>query len=328
MKLILFKSYCVFVFITLAIIAATSYKNEIPACDLCSCGGFGGSTAAVSPVYAESPKKNTFTLGYLLEYQDWKTVDVSKAHALHEEGRDAHDRKNDISNNIFLGYGITDALSISFKIPYVERRFKEVHEEAFLGANEKSTGLGDSILLGKYKIYDRAFGLAGIFGLKLPTGNTDERNMAGEKFEPELQPGTGSLDYILGISANKRINHLVILDGTVLYNLKTKGVQEYQFGDIVRVTMGSTFNVIDKDKKPTLNLVSEVISQFANKDEQNGETIRDTGGTTIFIAPGISSQLTKNLKIALSAPVPVYQALGGIHQEQDFNIIFGMSYSF
>lgn len=325
MKPPLLKYHFIIIFMSLTI--TTVCKNNAFACDLCSLSGFGGTTAAVNPVYAESPKKNKFTLGYILEYQDWKAVDVIKAHELHEEGRDAHDRKNDISNSIFLGYGITDALSISLQVPYVERRSKEVHEEAFLGANEKSTGLGDSILLGKYKIYNKQFGLAGIFGLKLPTGYTDEKNMAGERFEPELQPGTGSLDYILGVSANKKINHLIILDGTVLYHLKTGGDQDYEFGDIIRTTAGATFNVIDRDKKPTLNLLSEVISQFANKDEQERKTIRDSGGTTIFIAPGISSQLTEQLKTSLSVPVPVFQALGGVHQELDFSVLFSMSYS-
>ena len=110
----------------------------------------------------------------------------------------------------------------AFRCRMLRRRSREVHEEEFLGDGQNSTGLGDSIFLGKYKFYDKQFGLAGIFGLKLPTGNTNERNMAGERFEPELQPGTGSLDYMAGISANKKINHLIILDGTVLYHLKTK----------------------------------------------------------------------------------------------------------
>ncbi|MDO8142060.1 MAG: transporter [Candidatus Brocadiales bacterium] len=317
-------------YITIFIIwmIATVCKNNAYACDLCSLGGFGGTTGAVNPISAESPKKNKYTLGYILEYQDWEAVSIRKAHELHEEGRDAHARKNDISNSVFFGYGITDALSVSLQVPYVERRFKEVHEEEFLGDNEKATGLGDSILLGKYKFYDKQFGLAGIFGLKLPTGTTDERNKAGEKYEPELQPGVGSLDYLFGISANKKINHLIVVDGTVLYHLKTEGDQNYEFGDIVRVTTGATFNVIDGNKKPTLNFLSEVISQFANKDVQDGETIRDSGGTTIFFAPGVSSYLTEQLKTTLSVPVPVYQGLGGEHQELDFNVLFSMSYSF
>ena len=326
MKSNCFIRFCVVACISL--IFFTINQDGIYACDLCSLGGFGGTTGAINPISAESPKKNKYTLGYILEYQDWEAVSITKAHELHEEGRDAHARKNDISNSIFLGYGITDTLSISLQVPYVERSSREVHEEAFLGEKQNSTGLGDSILLGKYKFYDKQFGLAGIFGLKLPTGNTNERNMAGERFEPELQPGTGSLDYMAGISANKKINHLIILDGTVLYHLKTKGDQDYEFGDIIRTTAGATFHVIDRDKKPTLNLLSEVITQFANKDEQDGKTIRDSGGTTIFFAPGISSHVTEQLKTTLSVPVPIFQALGGEHQELDFNVLFSMSYSF
>ena len=203
-----FKYVCVVACVSLIIF--TMNQDGVYSCDLCSLGGFGGTTGAVNPISAESPKRNKYTLGYILEYQDWEAVNISKAHELHEEGRDAHARKNDISNSIFFGYGITDTLSISLQVPYVERRSREVHEEEFLGEKQNSTGLGDSILLGKYKFYDKQFGLAGIFGLKLPTGNTNERNMAGERFEPELQPGTGSLDYMAGISANKKINHLII----------------------------------------------------------------------------------------------------------------------
>ena len=326
MKSNYFIHFCVVACISL--IFFTINQDGIHACDLCSLGGFGGTTGAVNPIAAESPKKNKYTLGYILEYQDWEAVNISKAHELHEEGRDAHARKNDVSNSIFFGYGITDTLSISLQVPYGERRSREVHEEEFLGDGQNSTGLGDSILLGKYKFYDKQFGLAGIFGLKLPTGNTNERNKAGERFEPELQTGTGSLDYMAGISANKKINHLIILDGTVLYHLKTKGDQDYEFGDIIRTTAGATFHVIDRDKKPTLNLLSEVITQFVNKDEQDNKTIRDSGGTTIFFAPGISSHVTEQLKTTLSVPVPVFQALGGEHQELDFNVLFSMSYSF
>ena len=94
---------------------------------------------------------------------------------------------------------------------------------------------------------------------------------------------------MLGISANKKFNHLIILDGSILYHIKTDGDQDYEFGDIIRATIGATINVIDKEKKPTLNLLSEVISQFANKDEREGETVRDSGGTTIFLPPDFLS---------------------------------------
>ncbi|MEK7700174.1 MAG: transporter [Planctomycetota bacterium] len=325
MKIFSIRYRIAYVVVWIAMFALSSV-NRVDACDLCTLGGFGGTTGAINPTAAEAPAKNKFTLGYMLEYQDWESVDIHKAHELHEEGRDAHARKNDITNSVFLGYGITDAFSISLQTPYVERRSREVHDHELLGNNQTATGLGDAILLGKYKFYDKQFGLAGIFGFKLPTGTTNERNESGEKYEPELQPGTGSLDYIVGLAANKRINHWLILDSNCLYILKTEGEQDYEFGDMVRATIGATFHVISEEKKPTFNFISEMISQFANKDEHAGETVYDSGGTTLFFAPGISSQLTEQLKATLSAPIPFYQALGGQHQELDFNILFSISY--
>lgn len=325
MKIFSVKYRIAYVVVWMAMFALSSV-NRVDACDLCTLGGFGGTTGAINPTAAEAPAKNKFTLGYMLEYQDWESVDVHKAHALHEEGRDAHARQNDIANSVFVGYGITDALSISLQIPYVARHAEEVDNHEFLGEDQTSTGLGDAILLGKYKFYDKHFGLAGIFGFKLPTGCTSERNELGEKFEPELQPGTGSLDYIFGLSANKRINDWLLLDSSCLYHLRTEGMQDYDFGDMVRATVSATFNVISGEDKPTFNFITEMISQFANKDEHAGETVYDSGGTTLFFSPGISSQLTEQLKATLSAPIPFYQALGGQHQELDFSILFSISY--
>ena len=77
-----FKHLCVVACVSL--IFFTINQDGIYSCDLCSLGGFGGTTGAVNPIAAESPKKNKYTLGYILEYQDWETVNISKAHELHE----------------------------------------------------------------------------------------------------------------------------------------------------------------------------------------------------------------------------------------------------
>ena len=73
---------CSIVIFTIWMVVLIS-KNTAFACDLCSLGGFGGTTGAVNPIAAESPKKNKYTLGYILEYQDLEAVSVTKAHELH-----------------------------------------------------------------------------------------------------------------------------------------------------------------------------------------------------------------------------------------------------
>ena len=68
MKPTVLKHHYIIIFVIWMI--TTVCKNNAFACDLCSLGGFGGTTGAVNPISAESPKKNKYTLGYILEYQD------------------------------------------------------------------------------------------------------------------------------------------------------------------------------------------------------------------------------------------------------------------
>ena len=67
---------------------------------------------------------------------------------------------------------------------------------------------------------------------------------------------------------------------------------------------------------------------FLTGTNRKEKKIFDTRGTTIFFAQRISSQVTKQLKVSLSTPVLVYQALGGEHQNLDYSAFFSMSYSF
>ena len=284
MKRFLLEKYRIICMVVWVVMLALSYEGQAIACDLCTLGGFGEQRALSTQRLLKLRLRISLPWVICLSTRTGNRLIFIKRMRYMRKGVTHMRGKNDISNSIFLGYGITDAFSVSLQLPYVERRSKEVHDHELLGEDQTSTGLGDSILLGKYKFYDKQFGLAGIFGFKIPTGNhTNERNESGEKYEPELQPGTGSLDYIFGLSANKRINHWLILDGSCLYHLKTEGEQDYAFGDMVRATVGATFRVISEENKPTFNFISEMISQFANKDEHTGETVYDSGEQPSFL---------------------------------------------
>jgi hypothetical protein len=299
--------------------------NDSYGCEGCSIGGHRGIDR-LDVLSTKSPAKGRFTLGFLFEYVNWDEISPEKAHELHHEDRHIHDKKHEEFYSILLRYGITNDLSISFQAPYVERRSVQIDEHDAVGDNEKSTGIGDSILLGNYRFYKKAFDATGIFGFKLPTGSKNERNSLGERFEPEEQPGTGSLDYYLGLALSKKVKKLT-LGGSVLYQFRTEGSQDYDFGDLIRVNFTPSYPLLPELSRPNLHIVTGFEGQFANKDEVDGDAIRDTGGTTIFFAPGLYSQLTDHLITGISAPIPIYQALGGIHQEVDYSVLISMAYT-
>jgi hypothetical protein len=163
--------------------------------------------------------------------------------------------------------------------------------------------------------------------LKAPTGKTDERDSSGHRFEPEEQPGTGSTDWIFGMALNKKFGRFTI-DGSLLYQLKGTGSQDYEFGDIVRANIEGAYTVKERGRYPGLELLAGVNAQFAEKDHQNAEKISDTGGTTVFFTPGLSSKLTDNISSSVAVVFPILQNLGRDHQEVDFSVLFSIGYSF
>ncbi len=305
-------------------------QNLTTGCDICGIGGFGGSQGGLrgqSAFSAQTQKKNQFSLGFLFEYQDWKHNDPVKAHEMHEEGRDAHSRRSDSIYNAVLGYGVTDKLTLTLQFPFVTRETRQVEDHDFLGQSERSSGQGDAIAVGKYRFYDKLFGATAILGVKAPTGRTSETDKQGERFEPEEQPGTGSTDFMFGIALNKTFGRFTV-DGSVLYQLKGSGTQDYEFGDIVRTNLMGAYTIKDRGKYPGVQLLAGVNAQFADKDHENSEKIRDTGGTTVFFSPGLSSQLNDRLSSSATIMLPILQNLGGDHQEVDYNFLFSIGYNF
>jgi hypothetical protein len=305
-------------------------QNLTTGCDICGIGGFGGSQGGLrgqSAFSAQTQEKNQFSLGFLFEYQDWKHVTPLKAHLAHEEDRDGHARRSDSIYNAVLGYGVTDKLTLTLQFPFVTRQTRQVEDEEFIGQSERSSGQGDAIVFGKYRFYDKLFGATAILGVKAPTGRTSETDKQGERFEPEEQPGTGSTDFMFGIALNKTFGRFTV-DGSVLYQLKGSGTQDYEFGDIVRTNLMGAYTIKDRGKYPGVQLLAGVNAQFAEKDHENAKKINDTGGTTVFFSPGLSSQLNDRLSSSAIIMLPVLQNLGRDHQEVDYNILLSIGYSF
>lgn len=299
-------------------------------CDICGIGGFGGSQGGLreqSAFSAQTQKKNRFSLGFLFEYQDWKHVAPIKAHRVHEDGRDGHARRSDSIYNTVLGYGVTDKLTLTLQLPFVTRQSRQVENEDFVAQSERSSGQGDAIAFGKYRFYDKLFGATAILGVKAPTGRTSETDKQGERFEPEEQPGTGSTDFMFGLALNKTLGRFTV-DGSVLYQLKGSGTQDYEFGDIVRTNVMGAYAIKEHGKYPGVQLLAGVNAQFADKDHENSDRISDSGGTTVFFSPGLSSQLTDRLSSSATIMLPVIQNLGRDHQEVDSNILLSIGYNF
>ncbi len=112
---------------------------------------------------------------------------------------------------------------------------------------------------------------------------------------------------MFGMAINKAFGRFTV-DGSVLYQLKGSGTQDYEFGDIVRTNLQGAYTMKERGEYPGVELLAGVNAQFADKDHENSEKISDSGGTTIFFSPGIASQLTEKIRSSATKCYPEFTA--------------------
>jgi hypothetical protein len=104
-------------------------------------------------------------------------------------------------------YGVTNDFTVALRLPYVRRTgIREAVEDEATGDLEvenfgPADGIGDLTLFGQYRFFNQNnTELAALFGVKTPTGRTNDLTAEGEIFDAEFQPGSGSWDPLLGLA--------------------------------------------------------------------------------------------------------------------------------
>jgi len=246
-----------------------------------------------------------------------------------------------INTSLAVGYGVTDDLTVSIRLPYVERkniREGEIEDgEAEAHAHGDSSGLGDILLFSQYRVLkldntDVAIHL----GIKAPTGETDDKDDADHRFETEFQPGTGSWDYLIG-GAISHVRDKFGYHANVLFNKTNEGSQSTEIGDILSYNLAMTYQLNGEDHSEHNHVHTDSTAiKWDAIIELNGETRRrnkigglseqHSGGTALFIAPGLRVSAGK-LGGFISLALPVVENMNGKQTDIDARIVAGFSLS-
>ncbi len=180
------------------------------------------------------------------------------------------------------------------------------------------SGLGDMTLSLKQRFYHNDFlggGVQAAFigGVKLPSGDRNQRDPEGNLLPPGLQLGTGSTDFPLGLvftAFKDRVGFNAALAHR--FNNQWKGSR---FGDETKVDLAFGYRLFPAEFKSfhdkVLSVYLEVntaISQRARVDEVE---VPDSGGSIGFLTPGIQAVLSPRFLIEAAFQIPVYQRLNG-----------------
>ena len=287
----------------------SGFSSRAFSCEICGC--------SLSRPEQQNNDQRIF-LEYVFEQQNWHERDVNYAFLLGQNGHDTHDKTTEDFHHYLAGGRLSDRVLLTVEIPYIVRRALNVEDPAALGDHMRSQGWGDLQVTGEIDfLKDTRRSLGALTGVKFPTGSTEEKNTDGSLFEPEMQPGSGSYDYLWGAVYHQDWERLSVSSNAV-YTFKTTGAADFRFGNSFltnavvsyAVNPGSRWGVIKPGAQ--LNYLHEA------RQVDHGQKVGDSGGDSLSLGPVVNVHVGKNSTVFTSLLSPVYQDVGGIHQKQDY----------
>ncbi len=227
-------------------------------------------------------------------------------------------------------FGLNEDLTVGLTVPYVNKSLRRTNPSSGQRETLRSDGIGDVPIVGKYRFFQKAGAgetteAAAIFGLELPTGRSNVTD-GGMRLPQPLQPGSGSVDAILG-GVFTRVDGLWLFNSDLLGKINSEA-DDYRFGNTDRFDVGGQFRLYptryESFDQTTVNVVAELNTVYAEHDTSQGSTVVDSGGLKVFATPGLQVIVSENVLFEGAVQLPVFLNLHGSQLEENFRLILGL----
>lgn len=237
------------------------------------------------------------------------------------------DEVRTLSHNVLLGldYNFAEGWGLGLQLPWISRKHDHTlnTEDGPEPEHWDIADIGDArINLRLPLVKDSGFSLS--LGLKLPTGQTNVKNSAGEVAERTLQPGSGSTDTILGINYHSRPSHSDFSwFGQTSWQHAVTTHDNYKPGDRFSLDVGGRY-AFSHD----LSGILQANFQLRAHDSGSNAEPEDTGGSALYISPGIAYAVGANTQVYGFVQLPVYTYVRGVQLTTGKSISVGISQRF
>jgi len=268
------------------------------ACDVCGCS-IGGNYFGILPQFQRH------FVGLRWSEQSSRSAHSQSAAQSGHFDSDEHFRTVDVLGRFYP----TRRLQVLTLVPYHDFRRRES------GVLTHAQGLGDVSVLGSYILlntgdslnrrWQHTLTLGG--GVKLPTGQHRLRGDDGEVLLPNLQPGSGSTDFMLSATYTLRRGAWG-MNADLLARLNTANNQAYRFGHRLS---GSAKFFYWKNLRRRLTLLPNV-GVFADAAQPNRDgryEAEATGGFIALTTAGLDVYAGR-FSTGFTFQKPAYQHLG------------------
>ena len=214
-----------------------------------------GGAGPIVTISASTLEAGHGAIAFLTEYLKFGGLDNSDLITAAGKHIHAHSIDSIRSTSLSAAYGVTDDLTVSARIPWVQRTdIREGHHTHLPGGvvsntvdyRGDSSGLGDLTVLGQWRFFNNQATrteAAFLLGVKAPTGPTNRLDQQGALFETEFQPGSGSWDVLLGAAFTQRFGAWSF-DTNVLGVFAGRGAQDTRLGDRILYNAAVSYRLV------------------------------------------------------------------------------------
>jgi hypothetical protein len=225
---------------------------------------------------------------------------------------------------IEINYGITDRLSLSGTISYVDKERISGLTNPQGRQISQTNGIGDGMILLRYTAMQQSlwnrYSLAVGGGVKAPFGSTSFRNSNGLLFNSDMQPGTGAWDGVFWSQVSAALTPFTSANLSLTTSYRLTGSNErfnqndnYQFGNELISTLSVTDGISER-----LGYRLGLRYRSTTSDELNNVSQPNTGGKWVFLHPELFFSFSDRFTFGAGGQLPLWQYLNGTQPTTTF----------
>lgn len=269
-----------------------------------------------------------------------RTISSAAASQIVNNG-DAQEVEKYTKNNYLtlgLDYSVNSSWGVNVQVPYINRSHSTLGTASDGTTpgdgggqyDSKTSNIGDIKVIGRYQGFTPQHNFGVLFGVKLPTGSHTEFGTSTDSTSPDpvaidrgLQPGTGTTDLILGAyyadTLNKNWDYFA--QGTFQAAINSK--DEYKPGNGMNLNLGLRYTEFSSFT-PQIQLNARHVE---HDNGANADTV-STGGTLIYLSPGVVVPVSQQASLYGFVQLPVYQNVSGVQLAPRYTASVGARFAF
>ena len=234
--------------------------------------------------------------------------------------------------DIYFTWGFYRNFDLTIVVPVVTNQFEMAHAPTVGG-----TGLGDAMVLVKYRFYrrdsSRGTTQASVtFGPKIPTGGTHLTDGSGSLLPASLQPGSGSTDFF--VIANWTYTGLfnvrrLVADEDFHALLRSQGTQATRFGSDLESRFWLSYRPYESKDGAREWFIGPVLTWLHSQDDRiAGVTQGQSGGDALLVGAATYVGVRPGMHLWLGMDWDAAHSAGALFMPVRHHISFGITQQF